>query len=65
MTGVARRRDNVGIGLGDINTAIEFFADPGLVLEERAPVEGDWVEGFWVGAERPLVCTRTVECDQV
>jgi catechol 2,3-dioxygenase-like lactoylglutathione lyase family enzyme len=37
--------DNVGIVVEDIDAAIEFFSELGLVLEGRAPVEGDWAEG--------------------
>jgi catechol 2,3-dioxygenase-like lactoylglutathione lyase family enzyme len=37
--------DNVGIVVEDIDAAIEFFAELGLELEGRAPVEGDWADG--------------------
>ena len=40
-----RRMDNVGIVVEDIDAAIEFFAELGLDLEGRAPVEGDWADG--------------------
>src|SRR6187200_3494894 len=40
-----KRMDNVGIVVEDIDAAIEFFAELGLVLEGRAPVEGDWADG--------------------
>lgn len=34
--------DNVGIVVEDLDTAIAFFAELGLLLEGRMPVEGDW-----------------------
>ena len=37
-----RRMDNVGIVVEDLAAAIAFFAELGLVLEGRRPVEGDW-----------------------
>ena len=37
-----QRMDNVGIVVEDLDTAIEFFTELGLVLEGRAQVEGDW-----------------------
>ena len=40
-----KRMDNVGIVVQDIDAAIEFFAELGLELEGRAPVEGDWADG--------------------
>jgi len=40
-----KRMDNVGIVVGDIDAAIEFFTELGLELEGRAPVEGDWADG--------------------
>src|SRR5215510_13783118 len=40
-----RRMDNVGIVVEDIDAAIEFFAELGLELEGRAPIEGDWADG--------------------
>lgn len=40
-----KRMDNVGIVVEDIDAAIEFFTELGLVLEGRAPVEGDWADG--------------------
>ena len=39
------RMDNVGIVVEDLDAAIEFFAELGLELEGRAPIEGDWAEG--------------------
>src|SRR6478752_8417548 len=39
------RMDNVGIAVEDIDTAIEFFAELGLELEGRAPIEGVWADG--------------------
>src|SRR6478609_2506775 len=40
-----KRMDNVGIAVEDIDTAIEFFAELGLELEGRAPIEGVWADG--------------------
>jgi catechol 2,3-dioxygenase-like lactoylglutathione lyase family enzyme len=40
-----KRMDNVGIVVEDLDDAIEFFTDLGLVLEGRAPIEGDWADG--------------------
>jgi catechol 2,3-dioxygenase-like lactoylglutathione lyase family enzyme len=40
-----KRMDNVGIVVEDLDAAIEFFAELGLDLEGRAPVEGDWADG--------------------
>lgn len=36
---------NVGIVVEDLDTAIEFFAELGLELEGRAPIEGAWADG--------------------
>src|SRR4051812_47125238 len=40
-----KRMDNVGIVVEDLDAAIEFFAELGLTLEGRAPIEGDWADG--------------------
>lgn len=40
-----KRMDNVSIVVEDIDTAIAFFTELGLILEGRAPIEGDWAEG--------------------
>ena len=40
-----KRMDNVGIVVEDLDAAIEFFTELGLVLEGRAPIEGDWADG--------------------
>lgn len=40
-----RRMDNVGIVVEDIEAAIEFFTELGLILDGRAPIEGDWADG--------------------
>jgi catechol 2,3-dioxygenase-like lactoylglutathione lyase family enzyme len=37
--------DNVGLVVEDIDAAIGFFAELGLELEGRAPIEGDWADG--------------------
>jgi catechol 2,3-dioxygenase-like lactoylglutathione lyase family enzyme len=34
--------DNVGIVVEDLDAAIEFFAELGLALEGRMPIEGEW-----------------------
>lgn len=39
-----QRMDNVGIVVEDLDAAIEFFTELGLVLEGRAEVEGDWAD---------------------
>jgi catechol 2,3-dioxygenase-like lactoylglutathione lyase family enzyme len=40
-----KRMDNVGIVVEDLDAAIEFFTELGLVLEGRTPIEGDWADG--------------------
>ena len=40
-----KKMDNIGIVVEDLDAAIEFFAELGLELEGRAPVEGDWADG--------------------
>ncbi len=37
-----KRMDNVGIDVEDLERAIEFFNELGLILEGRMPIEGDW-----------------------
>ncbi len=37
-----KRMDNVGIVVEDLERAIEFFNELGLILEGRMPIEGDW-----------------------
>jgi catechol 2,3-dioxygenase-like lactoylglutathione lyase family enzyme len=37
-----KRMDNVGIGVEDLDAAVEFFSEMGLILEGRATIEGDW-----------------------
>lgn len=37
-----KRMDNVGIVVADLDAAIEFFKELGLILEGRAPIEGEW-----------------------
>ncbi len=36
------RMDNIGIVVESLDAAISFFAELGLELEGRAPIEGDW-----------------------
>jgi catechol 2,3-dioxygenase-like lactoylglutathione lyase family enzyme len=40
-----KRLDNVGIVVEDLDAAIAFFTELGLVLEGRAPIEGAWADG--------------------
>lgn len=40
-----KRMDNVGIVVADLDGAIAFFAELGLTLEGRAPIEGTWADG--------------------
>lgn len=37
-----QRMDNVGIVVEDLDAAIAFFAELGLTLEGRMPIEGEW-----------------------
>ena len=37
-----RRMDNIGIVVEDLDAAITFFTELGLVLEGRMPIEGGW-----------------------
>src|SRR3954471_921591 len=37
-----KRMDNVGIVVENLDAAIEFFAELGLTLEGRMPIEGEW-----------------------
>ena len=37
-----KRMDNVGIVVKDIDAAIEFFTELGLILEGRMPIDGEW-----------------------
>ena len=37
-----KRMDNVGIVVEDIDAAVEFFTELGLILEGRMPIEGEW-----------------------
>jgi catechol 2,3-dioxygenase-like lactoylglutathione lyase family enzyme len=34
--------DNVGIVVEDLDVALEFFTELGLILEARMPIEGEW-----------------------
>jgi catechol 2,3-dioxygenase-like lactoylglutathione lyase family enzyme len=36
------RMDNVGIVVDDLDAAIAFFTELGLILEGRMPIEGEW-----------------------
>jgi len=38
------RMDNVAVVVHDLDAAIQFFAELGLVLEGRMQVQGDWVD---------------------
>jgi catechol 2,3-dioxygenase-like lactoylglutathione lyase family enzyme len=37
-----KRMDNVGIVVKDLDAAIQFFTELGLILEGRMPIEGEW-----------------------
>jgi catechol 2,3-dioxygenase-like lactoylglutathione lyase family enzyme len=37
-----KRMDNVGIVVEDLDVAVEFFRELGLVFEGRMPIEGEW-----------------------
>ena len=37
-----KRMDNVGIVVEDLDAAVEFFIEMGLILEGRTTIEGDW-----------------------
>jgi len=37
-----KRMDNVGIVVEDLDAAIEFFTELGLILEGRMPIEEEW-----------------------
>ena len=37
-----KRMDNVGIVVEDLDAAVEFFTELGLILEGRMPIEGEW-----------------------
>ena len=37
-----KRMDNVGIVVEDLDAAVEFFVELGLVLEGRTSIEGEW-----------------------
>ena len=39
-----RRMDHVSVVVEDLEAAIQFFADLGMDLEGRAPIEGPWVD---------------------
>jgi catechol 2,3-dioxygenase-like lactoylglutathione lyase family enzyme len=39
-----KRMDNVGIVVEDLDKAVEFFIELGLILEGRAPIEGEWAD---------------------
>jgi catechol 2,3-dioxygenase-like lactoylglutathione lyase family enzyme len=56
-----KRLDNVAIVVSDLESAIGFFEELGLVLEGRASVEGDFVDGCvglsGVRTHIAMVCT--------
>ncbi|MET8837530.1 VOC family protein [Micromonospora sp. NPDC004540] len=39
-----QRMDHVSIVVGDLEAAMAFFVELGMELEDRAPVEGRWVD---------------------
>ena len=38
------RMDNVSIVVEDLDAAVAFFAELGLTLEGRMPIDGDWAD---------------------
>lgn len=38
------RMDHVGVVVDDLAAAVRFFAEVGMELEDRSPVEGRWVD---------------------
>lgn len=49
-----RRMEHIGIVVDDLDAAIAFFRELGLVLEGEGQVDGDWVERI-VGLEEVRV----------
>lgn len=45
-----QRMDNVAVVVEDLDNAISFFAELGMELEDRMPIEGSWVD-LTVGLE--------------
>jgi catechol 2,3-dioxygenase-like lactoylglutathione lyase family enzyme len=41
-----QRMDHVSVVVGDLDAAIAFFVELGMELENRMPVEGDWVNSI-------------------
>jgi catechol 2,3-dioxygenase-like lactoylglutathione lyase family enzyme len=39
-----QRMDHVSVVVGDLDAAVDFFAELGMELEGRAPIEGRWVD---------------------
>ncbi len=37
-----KRMDNIGIVVEDLDAAVAFFTELGLILEGRMPIEGEW-----------------------
>ncbi|HSI44501.1 MAG TPA: VOC family protein [Methylotenera sp.] len=56
-----KRMDNIGIVVEDLDAAIEFFAELGLELEGRAPINGNWADGVTglhdMHVEIAMMCT--------
>lgn len=40
-----KRMDNMGIVVEDLDATVAFFTELGMVLEGRAPIEGEWAGG--------------------
>ena len=40
-----QRMDHVGVVVDDLEAATAFFAELGMELEGKAPIEGRWVDG--------------------
>lgn len=56
-----RRMDHVGIVVGDLHAATEFFLDIGLEKEGGTAVDGDWVDSVvgLSGVREDVVMVRT------
>ena len=52
--------DNVGIVVESLDAAVSFFAELGLELEGRAPIEGKWADGVTGLRDMPLRSQRLI-----
>ena len=60
-----KRMDNVGIVVENLDAAVAFFTELGLVLEGRALVEGDWADRVTglQGMQVEIAMMRTPDSD--